>query len=296
MATITAPPPRLPAPLADAVASPRSSTRPRVVAPPLRPSRVRRSPSPASRCIIRRPSEGVCCLFATGGGRDGDGATATADAGDSVTAAPRARPSRLPAPRLALPLAGHPTKSGAAPGHRGFDRRGSAADDRALDGATVKEDAEDDGDASTRGRGRRRSHGDAPRRAPWIPRPRRTLGLTLPRRGLLSSRPQRRTASDPASRQRGTCGGGVGGAATGAELRPRRGAPARPRHSSASEDSGPDAVAPATALRAALATDGVRRGTVTKGGARGGGPVRWACSGGGRFLRKTGLRYVAITL
>jgi len=89
---------------------------------------------------------------------------------------------------------------------------------------------------------------------------------------------------------------GVGGAATGAELRPRRGAPARPRHSSASEDSGPDAVAPATALRAALATDGVRRGTVTKGGARGGGPVRWACSGGGRFLRKTGLRYVAITL
>ena len=66
-------PPHLPAPLADAVASPRSSPRPRVVAPPLRPSRVRRSPSPASRHTIRRPSEGVCSLFATGGGRDGEG-------------------------------------------------------------------------------------------------------------------------------------------------------------------------------------------------------------------------------
>ena len=68
-----APPPRLPAPLADAVASPRSSPRPRVVAPPLRPSRVRRSRSPASRHTTRRPSEGLCSLFATDGGRDGEG-------------------------------------------------------------------------------------------------------------------------------------------------------------------------------------------------------------------------------
>ena len=146
-------------------------------------------------------------VFERCGRTSAHGVTATADAGDNVTAAPRARPSRLPAPCLAPPLAGHPTKSSAAPGHRGFDRRGFASDQRALDGATATADAGDDGDASTRRQGRRSSHSDAPRRALWIPRPRRTLGLTLRRRGLLSSRPRRRTTSALASRRRGTHGG-----------------------------------------------------------------------------------------